>query len=31
MRTEGVPVAGPVLAQLREIAEKLNLTDCLEE
>jgi LDH2 family malate/lactate/ureidoglycolate dehydrogenase len=30
MRKEGVPVAPPVLAQVREIARKLNLADCLE-
>ena len=31
MRSKGVPVAGPVLLQLREIAYKLELPDCLDD
>ena len=31
MRSKGVPVAGPVLLQLREIAHKLDLPDCLDD
>lgn len=31
MRLEGVPVARPVLLQLREIAQRLGLPDCLED
>jgi len=31
MRSKGVPVAGPVLLQLREIAHKLELPDCLDD
>ena len=31
MRSRGVPVAGPVLVQLREIAHKLGLPDRLDD
>ena len=31
MRSEGVPVAQPVLLQLREIAQRLDLPDCLDD
>ncbi len=31
MRSRGVPVAAPVLLQLREIAHKLGLPDCLDD
>lgn len=31
MRSRGVPVAGPVLVQLREIAHRLGLPDCLAD
>ena len=31
MRAQGIPVASPVLADLREIARELNLDDRLEE
>ena len=31
MRREGVPVAAPVIAQLRELAEELDLGDRLSD
>jgi hypothetical protein len=30
MRSEGVPVASQVLEQLRQIAQKLKVADCLD-